>query len=90
MELTFGHQLFQLVGAMLILFAYAAHQLRWINPARPLYNIANGIGSAILGIYAVWPHFNAGFVVLEVAWVAISIYALIRGLRGPRAAIENA
>lgn len=81
MELTFGHQLFQLVGAMLILVAYAAHQLGKMDPGKPLYNIANGIGSAILGFYAVWPRINAGFMVLEIAWVVISIFALRRALR---------
>ncbi|HET8668185.1 MAG TPA: hypothetical protein VFM10_09410 [Terriglobales bacterium] len=66
---------------MLILVAYIGHQLKWINPAKPLYNVMNGVGSGILGFYAFWPRFQAGFVVLEVVWTAISIFALFRALR---------
>jgi hypothetical protein len=84
MQLSLGHQAFQLCGAMLILVAYVGHQLKWMNPARPLYNIMNGVGSGILGVYAFWPRFQAGFVVLEVAWTAISIYAFSRALRSDR------
>jgi hypothetical protein len=81
MQLNLWHQLLQLCGAMMILYAYVGHQLKWINPVRPFYNILNGVGSAILGVYAVWPRFQAGFVVLEFVWVLVSIYALWRGMR---------
>lgn len=83
--LSLGHQLFQLLGAMLILVAYISHQLRVMNPDRYLYNIMNGVGSAILGYYAIWPRFQAGFVVLEVAWTAVSIFALYRAAKMNRA-----
>lgn len=83
MHLSIAHQLFQLCGAMLILVAYAGHQLKWIDARKPMYNVLNGIGSAILGYYALWPRFQAGFVVLETVWTAISIYALYRAVRGP-------
>ncbi len=82
--LSLGHQLFQLVGAMMILAAYVAHQFHLIDPNKALYNVLNGVGSSILGFYAIWPRFQAGFVLLEVAWVGVSIYALIRGLRASR------
>lgn len=65
------------VGAMLILVAYAGHQMGWMNPRRAAYNILNAIGSAILGYIAFHP-FQVGFVVLEVTWTLISIYALFR------------
>ena len=65
------------VGAMLILVAYAGHQMGWMNPRRAAYNILNAIGSAILGYIAFHP-FQVGFVVLEVAWTVISLYALFR------------
>ncbi len=81
MQLSLGHQLFQLSGALLILIAYMGHQLRWIDVRKPLYSIFNGLGSAILGFYAFWPRMQAGFIVLEVAWTLISIYALTRSIR---------
>ncbi|HZS99149.1 MAG TPA: hypothetical protein VFA40_20355 [Terriglobales bacterium] len=65
------------LGAMLILVAYAGHQMGWMNPRQAAYNILNAIGSAILGYIAFHP-FQVGFVVLEVTWTLISIYALFR------------
>jgi hypothetical protein len=79
--LSTGHQIFQLCGAMLILAAYVAHQLKWMDPRKPMYNILNAVGSGILGYYALWPRLQAGFVVLEFAWIGISIYAMIRNRR---------
>lgn len=90
MQLSLGHQLFQLSGALFILLAYAGHQLRWIDARRPLYNIFNGLGSAILGFYAFWPRMQAGFIVLEVMWTAISIYALARAVRGGEPSTQSA
>lgn len=81
--LSTGHQIFQLCGAMLILAAYVAHQLKWMDPRKPIYNILNAVGSGILGYYAIWPRVQAGFVVLEFAWIGISIYAIIRNRRLP-------
>ena len=65
------------LGAMLILIAYAGHQMGWRNPRRTAYNILNAVGSAILGYIAFHP-FQLGFVILEVMWTVISIYALLR------------
>jgi|tagenome__1003787_1003787.scaffolds.fasta_scaffold19282679_2 hypothetical protein len=84
MQLTLTHQLLQLCGAMMILYAYVGHQMKWIDPSRPTYNVLNGIGSSILGFYAVWPRAQAGFIVLEFVWVLVSIYALWRGTRGKK------
>jgi len=65
------------VGAMLILVANAGHRMGWMNPRRAAYNILNAVGSAFLGYIAFHP-FQVGFVILEVAWTLISIYALLR------------
>lgn len=81
MQLSLVHQIFQLCGAMLILVAYIGHQVKWINPTKPIYNLMNAVGSGILGFYALWPRFQAGFVVLEIAWTAISIFAFLRAVR---------
>ncbi len=84
MQLSLGHQLFQLSGALLILLAYTGHQLHWIDARKPAYNLLNGIGSAILGFYAFWPRMQAGFIVLEVVWSLISLYAFMRAVRSDR------
>lgn len=77
MQISIWRQSASFLGAMLILVAYAGHQMGWMNPRRAAYNILNAIGSAILGYIAFHP-FQVGFVVLEVTWTVISLYALFR------------
>ena len=70
-------QLFSFAGALMILIAYAGHQFGKMNPRSVTYNLLNAIGSGILGYVALFP-FKLGFVVLEFAWVVISIWAMTR------------
>jgi hypothetical protein len=70
-------QLFSFAGALMILIAYAGHQFGKMNPRSLVYNLLNAIGSGILGYVALFP-FKLGFVVLEFAWVLISIWAMTR------------
>jgi len=65
------------VGAMLILVAYAGHQMGWMNPRGAAYNLLNAVGSCILAYIAFHP-FQIGFVILEVTWTVISVYAWMR------------
>ena len=65
----------------MILVAYLGHQLKFMDPRSKLYNILNAFGSGILGYVALRP-FQLGFVVLEGAWVAVSIWALFAVRRG--------
>jgi hypothetical protein len=80
MDISLARQLASFVGALLILVAYVGHQLRWMDARRAAYNVMNAVGSAILAYIAFHP-FQIGFVVLEVAWVLISVYALLRPAR---------
>jgi len=77
MNMDLTRQLISFVGALLILIAYAGHQIGWVNARRPLYNILNGVGSAILFWIALHP-FQIGFIVLEGVWTVISVWALLR------------
>lgn len=70
-------QIASFTGALLILIAYVGHQMSLIYSRGSLYNVLNAIGSAILAYIAFHP-FQIGFVVLEVTWTLISIYALFR------------
>ena len=65
------------VGALLILIAYAGHQMGWMRSESAIYNILNAVGSGILGYIAFRP-FQLGFVVMETVWVIISLWALWR------------
>jgi hypothetical protein len=77
MNISLARQLVSFVGALFILIAYVGHQLNWMDARRAAYNVMNAIGSAILAYIAFRP-FQIGFVLLEVAWVLISVYALLR------------
>lgn len=70
-------QVASFAGALLILVAYAGHQMKWMDSQKSAYNLLNAIGSGILAYIAFHP-FQIGFVVLEVTWTLISVYALFR------------
>jgi hypothetical protein len=70
-------QLCSFVGALMILIAYAGHQFGKMNSRSIAYNVLNAIGSGILGYVALFP-FKLGFVVLEFAWVFISLWSMLR------------
>jgi hypothetical protein len=77
MDISLVRQVASFVGALLILVAYVGHQMRWMDARRAGYNILNALGSAVLAYIAFHP-FQIGFVVLEVTWTVISVYALLR------------
>jgi hypothetical protein len=77
MDISLARQMASFAGALLILIAYVGHQMKWMDPRKAAYNVLNAVGSAILGYIAFHP-FQVGFVVLEVTWTLISVYALVR------------
>jgi uncharacterized membrane protein len=77
MDISLARQVASFVGALLILIAYVGHQMGWMDSRKAGYNLLNAAGSAILAYIAFHP-FQVGFVMLEVAWVMISLYALAR------------
>jgi hypothetical protein len=64
-------------AAMLILIAYVGHQMKWMDSRKANYNLLNAVGSAVLAYTAFHP-FQLGFVVLEIIWALMSVYALLR------------
>jgi len=77
MDISLPRQIASFVGALLILVAYVGHQMGWMDSRKAGYNVLNAVGSAILAYIAFHP-FQVGFVLLEVAWGLISVYALAR------------
>jgi hypothetical protein len=73
-------QVVQVVGALLILAAFAAVQFERMRPDSRLYLALNLAGSAILAVLAVigsqW-----GFVLLETVWAIVSAWGLALALR---------
>ncbi|HKQ98387.1 MAG TPA: hypothetical protein VJV75_10960 [Candidatus Polarisedimenticolia bacterium] len=69
-----------LVGALLILLAYAAHQAGRMSRETPVYHVTNALGGGLLLVVALEAR-QAGFIVLEGVWTLISLAALFRARR---------
>jgi hypothetical protein len=74
-------QIAQIIGAILILAAFAALQFGRSRSDGTAYLIANAVGSAILGVVAVLGD-NWGFLLLEGVWAIVSTWALVQKARG--------
>lgn len=68
-------QVIQVIGALLILFAFAAVQFERMHPDSRLYLALNLVGSAILAVLAVLSS-QWGFVLLEGVWAIVSAWSL--------------
>jgi hypothetical protein len=71
------YQLVQIVGAVLILAAFAAAQFGWLDARSRLYLVLNLVGSAILAVLA-WSDEQWGFLLLEGVWALVSGWSLLR------------
>jgi hypothetical protein len=75
-------QLIQIVGALLILAAFAAVQFERMRPDSRTYLTLNLIGSMILAVLA-WVESQWGFLLLEGVWAIVSAWGLTTALRTP-------
>jgi hypothetical protein len=73
-------QLIQIIGALLILAAFAAVQFDRMRPDSRLYLALNLLGSLILAVLAVAAS-QWGFVLLESVWAIVSAWGLLQALR---------
>jgi hypothetical protein len=79
-------QLAQVIGAVLILVAYALAQFGMLNQRSYRYIGLNLVGATALAILA-WHEEQWGFLLLEGVWALVSAAALVQQLRGgPRPA----
>ena len=72
-------QVISLLGAAMILAAFAAQQAGKLSSETAAYLVLNLVGSAILAYFAVQAR-NLGLIVLEGSWAVISLGSLVRGL----------
>ncbi|HEX3241284.1 MAG TPA: hypothetical protein VHR18_14245 [Solirubrobacterales bacterium] len=75
-------QAIQIVGALLILTAFAAVQFDRMRPDSRLYLTLNLAGSIVLAYLALHDS-QWGFLLLEGVWAIVSIWGLAVGLRSP-------
>jgi hypothetical protein len=69
-------QLVSVLGSLLVLLAYVANQLGWLNAKGLAYALANIVGSGILAVIATLEA-QWGFLLLEAAWASVSLVAAV-------------
>jgi hypothetical protein len=74
-------QAISVIGALLILGAFAANLLQWMNTSSLWYSLLNFVGSAILMVIAVIDQ-QYGFILLEGTWALVSLWGIIAALWG--------
>lgn len=74
-------QLVQIVGAMLILVAYAGAQMGRLDQRSLTYLWLNLFGSLVLAVLAAVES-QYGFLLLESVWAVVSAWSLSQELRG--------
>jgi hypothetical protein len=73
-------QLVQVIGALLILTAFAAAQFGAMSQESRLYLWLNLVGSVVLSVLALREE-QWGFVLLESVWAAVSLWGLLKSRR---------
>jgi hypothetical protein len=74
-------QIVSLTGAVMILIAFAAQQSGRLSSEDLRYLALNLVGAAILTYFAV-ESANLGLTVLEGSWTLISLWSVVKRLRG--------
>ena len=73
-------QLVQVIGALLVLTAFAAAQFGRLDQRSVSYLVLNLIGSVILAVLAAVEE-QLGFLLLESIWAVVSAWSLFEELR---------
>ena len=75
----------EILGALLILAAFAANQLRRLDAHSVAYLVLNVAGAGVLAVIAAVDR-SWGFLLLEGTWTVVSVVSLVAALRTRRAA----
>lgn len=69
-----------LIGVVIILIAYFLLQISYFKIEDILFSLINVLGSLMI-LYSLWFNWNFPAVVIEVAWVFISLYGVFNTVR---------
>lgn len=70
-------QVISIAGAVMVLIAYAAHQMDRMPKETYAYQLLNLVGGTLL-VWAAITTKQAGLILMEGAWAVISGYGLVR------------
>lgn len=70
------------IGVFLILLSYTLLQLEKLQSTQLIYSVLNTLG-AVLVLYSLTFTFNLSSFIIEVFWLIISIFGVIKALRKP-------
>lgn len=76
-----------IIGTLLVLLAFFLLQARKLHGNGAVYQLLNAIGAAAIIVSLVY-QFNLASMLLEIAWLLISLYGLAIGIRHRRQARE--
>lgn len=74
-----------ILGTLMVLVAFFLLQSRRLHGNGIAYQLLNLFGAGGV-LVSLWDRFNPSVFVLELAWAGISLYGIVRGLRGRGAA----
>ena len=69
-----------IIGVVIILFAYLALQIERLSAQDWRYSALNGVG-ALLILISLIHSFNLPSFIIEIAWLAISLFGLFRAFQ---------
>ena len=70
------------LGVAVIVGTYALLQLGHMSARGLTYSLANGLGAALV-LWSLAYEFNLSAFIVELFWVLISLYGVVRALRHP-------
>ncbi|HEX7816286.1 CBU_0592 family membrane protein [Dyella sp.] len=74
------------IGVVLVLLAYLLLQMRVLHGTGLVYQVINALGAGGVIISLMFGSFNTSAFLMELAWVLISVFGIVRGVRVRRQA----